>query len=81
MMTPQNNKEGYEKTSVIKAAKDLHGRILLIHGMMDDNVHMQNTVAACERIAKAQQAIRPDALPDPAPRRHKPGSRSGICIR
>ena len=52
MMTPQNNKEGYDKTSVIKAAKDLHGRILLIHGMMDDNVHMQNTVQLAHEFQK-----------------------------
>ena len=43
MRTPQNNREGYERSSVLKAAKDLSGRLLLVHGAMDDNVHMQNT--------------------------------------
>ncbi len=52
MMTPQNNKEGYDKTSVTKAAKDLHGRLLLIHGMMDDNVHMQNTTQLMMELQK-----------------------------
>jgi dipeptidyl-peptidase-4 len=42
MNTPQENPDGYEKTSIVKKAKDLHGRLLLIHGMMDDNVHVQN---------------------------------------
>lgn len=42
MLTPQENPEGYEKTSVIASAKNLHGRLLLLHGMMDDNVHLQN---------------------------------------
>ncbi len=42
MNTPQENPDGYDKTSVVKAAKNLHGRLLLIHGMMDDNVHLQN---------------------------------------
>ena len=51
-MTPQNNKEGYDKTSVTKAAKDLHGRLLLIHGMMDDNVHMQNTTQLMMELQK-----------------------------
>lgn len=44
MMTPENNKEGYDKTSPTQAAKDLHGKLLLIHGVIDDNVHMQNTL-------------------------------------
>jgi dipeptidyl-peptidase 4 len=44
MMTPQNNRDGYDRNSITKAAKDLSGRLLLIHGAMDDNVHMQNTI-------------------------------------
>ncbi|TMQ32206.1 MAG: S9 family peptidase, partial [Planctomycetota bacterium] len=43
MNTPQENPEGYNLTSVVKAAKDLHGKLLIVHGIMDDNVHMQNT--------------------------------------
>ncbi len=52
MQTPQNNKEGYDKTSVLKAAKDLHGKLLLIHGKMDDNVHMQNTTQLVMELQK-----------------------------
>jgi dipeptidyl aminopeptidase/acylaminoacyl peptidase len=43
MDTPQNNPEGYERTSVVKAAQDLHGQLLLVHGTIDDNVHIENT--------------------------------------
>jgi dipeptidyl-peptidase-4 len=43
MDLPQNNPEGYKKTSVVEAAKDLHGRLLLIHRAIDDNVHVENT--------------------------------------
>jgi dipeptidyl-peptidase-4 len=53
MMTPQNNKAGYDETSVLKAAGNLHGRILLIHGMMDDNVHMQNATQLAYEFQKA----------------------------
>jgi dipeptidyl-peptidase-4 len=42
MMTPQNNREGYDRSSIVKSAKNLSGRLLLIHGQIDDNVHMQN---------------------------------------
>ncbi|RPJ50653.1 MAG: S9 family peptidase, partial [Acidobacteria bacterium] len=44
MGLPAKNREGYEKSSVVKAAKDLHGRLLLVHGLIDDNVHIQNSV-------------------------------------
>ena len=53
MLQPKNNPEGFDRTSVIKAAKDLHGRLLLIHGGMDDNVHMQNTMQIAYELQKA----------------------------
>ena len=43
MKTPQNNPEGYRRTAPRFAAADLHGRMLLIHGGIDDNVHRQNS--------------------------------------
>jgi dipeptidyl-peptidase-4 len=43
MLTPQNNPEGYAKTDLNKKAKDLHGSLFLVHGMMDNNVHTQNS--------------------------------------
>lgn len=52
MATPQNNRAGYERTSVLKAAKDLHGKLLLIHGVMDDNVHQQNTIQLVNELQK-----------------------------
>lgn len=42
--TPQDNPEGYERSSVVAAAGNLHGELLLIAAAMDDNVHMQNSL-------------------------------------
>ena len=53
MKTPQNNPEGYEKSAPRAAAKDLHGKLLLIHGAIDDNVHMQNTIQFVYELQKA----------------------------
>ena len=53
MLTPQNNPEGYRRSSPVHFAKDLHGRLLLIHGAIDDNVHMQNTVQFVYELQKA----------------------------
>jgi dipeptidyl-peptidase-4 len=53
MQTPQNNPEGYRKSSAVLAARDLHGKILLIHGAIDDNVHMSNTIQFAYELQKA----------------------------
>jgi dipeptidyl-peptidase-4 len=55
MGTPQNNPEGYRKSSPLHNAKDLHGKILLIHGLMDDNVHVQNTIQFAYELQKANK--------------------------
>jgi len=57
MRRPQNNPEGYESTSVIKAADRLHGRLLLAHGTMDDNVHLQNTVKLANALQLAGKSF------------------------
>ena len=53
MGTPQNNPEGYRRSSPVHAAKELHGKILLLHGLMDDNVHVQNTIQFAYELQKA----------------------------
>jgi dipeptidyl aminopeptidase/acylaminoacyl peptidase len=55
MNTPQENPEGYERTSVVKAAARLHGRLLLVHGAMDDNVHLQNTLHLAQALQRADR--------------------------
>ncbi|GEM_PF-6169969 len=53
MTTPEENPKGYEASSVIAAAKNLHGKLLLVHGMMDDNVHMTSTIQLADALQKA----------------------------
>jgi dipeptidyl aminopeptidase/acylaminoacyl peptidase len=55
MSTPHDNPQGYDASSVVKAAKNLHGRLLLLHGEMDDNVHVQNTLQLIEELQKAEK--------------------------
>jgi len=43
--TPDDNPEGYKATSSVLSAKNLKGRLLIVHGTFDDNVHPQNTEA------------------------------------
>jgi dipeptidyl-peptidase-4 len=55
MLLPQNNPEGYERTSPRNAAKNLHGQLLLIHGTLDDNVHLSNTIQFVYELEKADK--------------------------
>ena len=57
MGTPQNNPDGYRKSSPVNFARDLHGKLLLIHGAIDDNVHVQNTVQFVYELQKAGKQI------------------------
>jgi len=40
---PKENPEGYKQSSVLTYAGDLKGKLLLTHGLIDENVHIQNT--------------------------------------
>lgn len=53
MRTPENNPDGYKQGSVLAGAKDLSGRLLIIHGTMDDNVHQQNAIKLIFELQKA----------------------------
>jgi len=53
MATPATNLAGYEATSCLKKAKDLKGFLHLHHGVMDDNVHVQNLMQLAFALQKA----------------------------
>jgi len=53
MSTPERNPEGYANTSVIRAAANLSGHLVITHGVMDDNVHLQNALQLVYELQKA----------------------------
>jgi dipeptidyl-peptidase 4 len=53
MMLPRNNPDGYERTAPRNAVENLHGQLFLIHGTMDDNVHVANTLQFAYALQKA----------------------------
>jgi len=53
MRTPQVNAEGYDENSPLNHAGDIKGRLLIIHGSADDNVHTQNTFEMTEKLVQA----------------------------
>ncbi len=44
MDTPAENPEGYKSGNVMTHIKNFKGVLQLVHGTMDDNVHMQNSI-------------------------------------
>lgn len=53
MRTPKENGDGYQAGSAIQRAPKLHGKLLLIHGSADDNVHFQNSAEYSEALVQA----------------------------
>ena len=52
MRTPKENAEGYKESSAFTRADKLHGNLLLVHGMADDNVHFQNCAEYAEQLVQ-----------------------------
>lgn len=55
MRTPKENMEGYEAASAINRANKLNGKLLLIHGTADDNVHLRNAAEYSEALVQADK--------------------------
>jgi dipeptidyl-peptidase-4 len=55
MGLPKDNEAGYKSTSVVTYVDKLQGKLLLVHGMADDNVHTQNTVQLQEALQAANK--------------------------
>ena len=53
MRTPQESANGYNITSPIQLAKNLQGKLLLIHGTADDNVHFKQSLDYSETLVQA----------------------------
>ena len=76
MGLPQDNVEGYRDGSPINVAQGLAGKLLLVHGTGDDNVHYQNMEQLVDRLIQHGKPFSMMAYPD---RGHgiseKPGTR------
>lgn len=64
MGLPQDNPSGYDDNSPINHVDGLQGKLLLIHGTGDDNVHVQNTIEMAERLIQANKQFDMMLYPD-----------------
>jgi dipeptidyl-peptidase-4 len=51
---PKGNAKGYAQSSVLTHVQNLHGKLLLVHGMADDNVLFQNSVLLMDALQRAR---------------------------
>lgn len=73
MDTPQANPEGYEDGSVMKHVTKLNGKLLLIHGMLDENVHFRHTARLINALNRARKEYDLLIFPD---ERHMPRNKA-----
>jgi dipeptidyl-peptidase 4 len=50
MDTPKQNPEGYKNGTAMNFADKLKGKLYIVHGEMDDNVHMQNSLQLVSKL-------------------------------
>jgi len=55
MDTPEDNPQGYEASAPLTYAENLGGALLIAHGSMDNNVHLQNSLQLIGRLASADK--------------------------
>ncbi len=61
---PQDNPAGYDNNSPINYAELLRGKLLLIHGSGDDNVHVQNSMEMAKALVAAGKQFDMMIYPD-----------------
>jgi len=55
MSTPAENPTGYAASDLAKMAKNLQGKLFLIHAMMDENVHFENSAHLIDALIEAEK--------------------------
>ncbi len=55
MDLPSDNPDGYKSGSAMTYTDGYKGKLLITHGALDDNVHMQNTIEFVQDLQKASK--------------------------
>ncbi|TFG95990.1 MAG: S9 family peptidase, partial [Myxococcales bacterium] len=53
MGTPQTNAEGYRSSSVLEQVGAIRGRLMLVHGLIDENVHFRHSARLVDALIAA----------------------------
>ena len=55
MGTPQNNQAGYDGSAINGLADQLIGKLLVVHALMDENVHFEHTASLIDALVAADK--------------------------
>lgn len=55
MDTPDENPEGYKNNNVMNFVDRYKGKLLIVHGTMDDNVHLQNSIQLIDALQEKKK--------------------------
>ncbi|MDD5370759.1 MAG: S9 family peptidase [Anaerolineaceae bacterium] len=69
MGLPQKNPEGYQDSSVMAHVENMIGNLLLVHGLIDENVHFRHTARLINALIRAHKPYELLVFPD---ERHTP---------
>lgn len=71
MGTPKSNEKGYQSSSVMEHVSSMKGDLLLVHGLLDENVHFRHTARLINALIAAQKPYQLLLFPN---ERHSPRS-------
>jgi len=69
MGTPQSNPEGYARSAVMPHVDGIEGSLLIVHGLVDENVHFRHSARLINALIQAQKHYELLLFPD---ERHVP---------
>jgi dipeptidyl-peptidase-4 len=69
MSTPAANPAGYAEGNVMNYVQHIKGKLLLVHGMLDENVHFRHTARLINALTRARKTYDLLVFPD---ERHMP---------
>lgn len=75
MSTPEDNPDGYRDGAVTTHVDGLSGKLLLVHGMVDENVHFRHTARLITALTAAQKPYDIQIFPE---ERHMPRDAAGL---
>jgi dipeptidyl-peptidase-4 len=81
MGTPADNPEGYRDSSVLTRVERLQGGLLVIHGMLDENVHFRHTARLTTALLGASKPFALLPLPDERHSSRREGDRKYVAER
>lgn len=75
MGTPADNPDGYREAALATHAASLRGGLLLVHGLVDENVHFRHTARLIEALTAADREYGLLLFPE---ERHMPRAAAGL---